>query len=69
MKNLDLYGWIALILLIVGGINWLIAGLFGQDLVGAIFPAFLARLVYIIVGLAALYYCYLLYLDRAKKVI
>lgn len=69
MKDLDLYGMIALILLIVGGINWLIAGLLGQDLIGSIFPALLARLIYIIVGLAALYFCYLLYLDKTKKVI
>ncbi|HYD29469.1 MAG TPA: DUF378 domain-containing protein [Azospirillaceae bacterium] len=49
---------IALILVIVGGINWGLVGLFQFDLVAAIFggpDAVLSRIVYILVGLAALY--------------
>jgi uncharacterized protein len=49
---------IALILLIVGGINWLLVGLLQFDLVASIFggqDALLARIVYILVGLSALY--------------
>lgn len=49
---------IALILLIVGGINWLLVGLFEYDLVAAISggsTAILAKIIYIIVGLCALY--------------
>lgn len=44
-----------LILLIVGGLNWGLVGLFGLDLVAAIFGAgsALARIVYILVGLSA----------------
>ncbi|WP_050181751.1 DUF378 domain-containing protein [Domibacillus robiginosus] len=55
MKALDS---IALILLIVGGINWLLVGLLQFDLVASIFggqDALLARIVYILVGLSALY--------------
>ncbi len=54
MKTLD---WTALILLIIGGINWLLVGVFDFDLVAAIFGDMtpLARLVYTLVGLAALY--------------
>lgn len=49
---------IALTLLIVGGLNWLLIGLFQYDLVAAIFggqSAMLSRIVYVIVGLCALY--------------
>ncbi|GIO40010.1 MULTISPECIES: DUF378 domain-containing protein [Paenibacillus] len=49
---------IALTLLIVGGLNWLLVGLFQYDLVAAIFggqSAMLSRIVYVIVGLCALY--------------
>ena len=48
---------VALILLIVGGVNWGLVGLFNFDLVAAIFGAgsALARLVYILVGVSALW--------------
>jgi hypothetical protein len=47
---------IAIVLLVVGGLNWLLVGLFGWD-VGQIFGgqgAAISRIVYILVGLAAL---------------
>lgn len=49
--------WIALVLLIVGGLNWGLVGLFEFDLVAAIFGEMsaLSRIVYVLVGLAALY--------------
>ncbi len=49
--------WIALILLIVGGVNWLLVGAFNFDLVATLFGAMspLSRVVYILVGLSALY--------------
>jgi uncharacterized protein len=46
------------ILLIVGGLNWLLVGLFQFDLVAGIFggqTAVLSRIVYIIVGLCAIW--------------
>jgi uncharacterized membrane protein YuzA (DUF378 family) len=48
---------IALILTIIGGINWGLVGALDLDLVAAIFGAgsTLARVVYIAVGLSALY--------------
>ena len=55
MKNLNA---VALLLIIVGGVNWLLVGLFQWDLVGGIFggmDSIIARVVYILVGLAALY--------------
>ena len=52
--------WVALILVIVGGLNWGLVGLLNLDLVAAIFGAgsLLAQIVYILVGLAALYTIY-----------
>ena len=49
---------IALILLIVGGLNWLLVGLFQFDLVAALFGGqseILARIVYVLVGLSAIW--------------
>jgi uncharacterized membrane protein YuzA (DUF378 family) len=45
-----------LILLVVGGLNWLLVGLFDFDLVAAIFGDMsgLSRLVYVVVGLSAI---------------
>jgi uncharacterized membrane protein YuzA (DUF378 family) len=49
---------ITLLLIIIGGINWLLVGAFDFDLVAAIFggqDAALSRIVYILVGLSALW--------------
>ncbi len=49
---------ITLFLIIVGGINWLLVGIADFDLVAALFggqQATLAKIVYILVGLSALY--------------
>lgn len=48
---------IAMILLVIGGLNWGLIGLFGFDLVAAIFGAgeIITRILYVLVGLAALY--------------
>nr|WP_303906605.1 DUF378 domain-containing protein [Thiohalomonas denitrificans] len=57
MAKFNTWDWVALVLLIVGGLNWGLIGIFGFDLVAAIFGAmsFLSRLVYTLVGLSALY--------------
>lgn len=54
MKILDT---IALILIIVGGINWGLIGFFQYNLVGSLFGdfSFLTRLIYDLVGIASLY--------------
>jgi uncharacterized membrane protein YuzA (DUF378 family) len=55
MRALNL---VTLLLIIIGGINWLLVGLFQFDLVAAIFggqDATLSRIVYVLVGLSALY--------------
>lgn len=55
MKRLDV---IVAILLVIGGLNWGLVGLFKFDLVATIFggqTAVLSRIVYTIVGICALY--------------
>ena len=48
---------IALILVIVGGLNWGLVGLFNFDLVAAIFGnmTILSRVIYTLVGLSAVF--------------
>ena len=48
---------VTLLLLIVGGLNWGLVGLFDFDLVAALFGEMstLSRVVYVLVGLSALY--------------
>ncbi|OYX43451.1 DUF378 domain-containing protein [Candidatus Saccharibacteria bacterium 32-49-12] len=48
---------VALVLLVIGGLNWGLVGLFEYDLVAALFGdmSVLSRIVYVLVGLAALY--------------
>lgn len=56
MNKLNALDWIALILIVVGGLNWGLVGI-GWNLVEAIFggvPA-IERIIYILVGLSALY--------------
>ncbi len=54
MKNLDV---VAAVLLVVGGLNWGLVGAANFDLVATIFGAMspLSRIVYVLVGLAAVY--------------
>jgi uncharacterized membrane protein YuzA (DUF378 family) len=49
--------WIAFWLLVVGGLNWLLVGLFRFDLVAAVFgvDSAVSRLIYVLVGISAVY--------------
>ncbi|MFA6042430.1 MAG: DUF378 domain-containing protein [Patescibacteria group bacterium] len=72
MKKMSVLDWIAMVLLIIGGLNWGLVGVAKFDLVGAIFKgtneigsdATIAKIVYILVGLSALY---MLIMAFAKK--
>lgn len=64
----------ALILVIVGAINWLLVGVFQWDLVTAIFggdtfraSSGLSRIIYTLVGLAGLYSISFLFIDNEVK--
>lgn len=60
MKVLD---WIAMILVIVGGLNWGLVGLFGFDLVQFLLGwlPILVDIVYVLVAVAACYMIYYLF--------
>ena len=60
VRRFNAIDWISMILLIVGGLNWGLVGLADFDLVATLFGegSALSRLVYILVGLAALYSIY-----------
>ena len=52
--------WVALVLVIIGGLNWGLVGLFDFNLVDTIFgeKSALSRIIYTLVGLSALYLIY-----------
>jgi uncharacterized membrane protein YuzA (DUF378 family) len=54
MLKLNIVMWVALMLLVVGGLNWGLVGLFKFDLVARLFGemSFLTRLVYVAVALS-----------------
>ena len=57
----------SLILTIIGGINWLLVGLFRFDLVSYICggqTAIVSRIIYTLVGIASLWCISLLFRDR-----
>ncbi len=57
MNKLNAIDWVAIILLAVGGLNWGLVGAFDFDLVAAILGdmSALSRIVYVVVGVCALY--------------
>ena len=59
--RLNALDWVAMVLLIVGGLNWGLVGLFDIDVVARILGVMstASRSVYILVGLASLYSIYL----------
>lgn len=62
---------IALVLAIIGGINWGSIGLFGFDIVAWIFGgqmALISRIIYTVVGLAALWCVTLLFRQREEYI-
>lgn len=51
--------WIALVLVIIGGLNWGIIGISGWNIIEAIFgTSTITSIVYILVGIAALWMIY-----------
>ncbi|MGI6149499.1 MAG: DUF378 domain-containing protein [Firmicutes bacterium] len=62
---------VALVLVIIGALNWLLVGVFQWDLVAALFggntlrdASMLSRVVYTLVGLSGLYCISLLFGDN-----
>jgi len=62
----NILDWITLILVVVGGLNWGLIGAFDFNLVDSIFGtmSMLSRIVYILVGLSAVY---MIWMALSKK--
>ena len=61
---------LALILVIIGAINWGSVGLFGVDIVGALFGgsySVLSRIIFTLIGLGGLWAITLLFRDRVPS--
>ncbi len=62
----------ALILVIIGALNWGSIGIFGVDLIATIFGgqnAAISRIIYTLVGLCGLWSITLLFREREKTVV
>lgn len=61
MQDLNIIDWIALVLVIIGALNWGLVGLFKKDLVKGLFgpDSGFTRFIFALVGLAGLYLIYL----------
>ncbi|ADG82633.1 hypothetical protein Tfer_0329 [Thermincola ferriacetica] len=60
---------IALVLVIIGALNWLLVGLFNFDVVAYLFgssTATLSRAVYVLIGIAGLWAITMLFRPREK---
>jgi len=57
MRRLNWLDYVAIVLLVIGGLNWGLVGLFGFNLVAAIFGplTLISRAIYVLVGLSAIY--------------
>lgn len=57
MRRLNAVDWVALVLLVIGGLNWLLVGLFGFNVVAFLFGPFtlISRIIYVLVGIAGIY--------------
>jgi len=60
MKKMGTLDWIGFILAIIGALNWGLVGVFKWDLIAKLFGDMttLTRVVYTIIGVAALYRIY-----------
>ncbi len=60
-RDLSALDWVAIVLAVIGALNWGLVGLFDFNLVSAIFGPMSAvsRIVYVLVGLAGLYLFYM----------
>jgi hypothetical protein len=49
--------WVAIVLVVIGALNWGLVGLFKFDLVAAVFGGLsaLSRIIYVVVAIAGLY--------------
>ena len=56
MEKMGVCCWVAMILLVIGGLNWGLVGIADFNLVAALFgTSIIAKIIYILVGLSAIY--------------
>lgn len=66
LKEMDLYTQIAIYVVMAGGILWGLYGLFNINILTTIFGG-LGRLLDILIGVAAGWLCYKVYLEKFAK--
>lgn len=68
MYKLNTLDKIAIALVLIGALNWGIIGAFNLDLVGLLFHSIpiLQRIVYLLVGIAAIYLLVLIFKSKHK---
>lgn len=66
MQKLNTLGLIALVLVIIGGLNWGLVGFFNFNLVAALFGSstMISKIIYDIVGLSALYLVFAYFMGK-----
>lgn len=66
MKKMNALDWVALVLVIIGGLNWGLVGIGGWDLVAVLLGAMSvwSRIVYDLVGLSALYMVVMAFMKK-----
>ena len=66
MQKLNTLGLIALVLIIIGGLNWGLVGFFNFDLVAALFgkATLLSNVIYDLVGLSSLYLAFAYFMGK-----
>lgn len=66
MKSLGTLDWVAICLVIIGGLNWGLVGFFDYNLVSALFSRapVIENIIYAAVGIASLY---MIFLVSRKK--
>ena len=64
----NVFEWIALVLLVIGGLNWGLVGALDFDLVATVFGAgsSIGKVVYILVGVSAVYGLFFLFKKQEQ---
>lgn len=70
MENRTLFDRLALLLVIIGALNWLLVGAFKFDVVAMLFAgptSLVSRIIYILIGLSGLYSISLLFRSSERS--
>ena len=59
--------WVAWVLVVIGGLNWGLVGLFNFNVVAALGVPMLATVIYVLVGLAALWMIFSKFMKKGHR--